>query len=158
MGSPQLASRLLALADCVGCLPCSYANRFRHPSSCVQAFYFYNFLSHPPATGCADGVLRPTLWERSRLTHHCSRTVRSRRAWSPWNIIMWLRPAAEFNRSAAETSSPMQHPSQQHSTDQAVLREMASAEALASTDWPSACLQMFAIYQAANVRHMHAVC
>ena len=52
----------------------------------------------------------------------------------------------------------MQRPSQQHSTDQAVLHEMASAEALAATDWPSACFQMFTVYQSANARLMHDVC
>ena len=52
----------------------------------------------------------------------------------------------------------MQHLSQQHSRERAILDDMAAAEALASNDWNSACCKMFALYPAASAHFMHDVC
>lgn len=52
----------------------------------------------------------------------------------------------------------MQPPSQQHSSEPAILRDMAAAEDLAAADWHSACCQMFALYPSASAHFMHDVC
>ena len=52
----------------------------------------------------------------------------------------------------------MQLPSQQHASEEAIVRDMAAAEELASTDWYSACCQMFSLYPSASANFMHDVC
>ncbi len=47
---------------------------------------------------------------------------------------------------------------QQDSTYEAALQKMHSLEALASTDWPSACRQMITLYPVASDGYMHDIC